>query len=152
MEENEYKATYDEITQINCVFEKALTNNLCQCACARHFWLADREGYACNSAPASAECAALLQRLREKSRFSLKLPSVGQQLPHNMDIRVQAGGLAGLQKRYGETDASPYITGNVRRLVETAITDAGGIDQLPYGDIVQSIAEYRVRSRRRRRG
>ncbi len=151
MEENEYKAAYDEITQINCAFEKALTNNLCQCACARHFWLADREGYACNSSAASTECAKVLQQLREKSRFSLKLASVGQQLPHNQDIRVQAGGLTGLAKRYGEPSSSPFITTNVRKLIETAITESGGIEQLPYSEIVQSVAEYRVRSRRKKR-
>ncbi len=152
MEENEYKATYDEITQINCVFEKALTNNLCKCAFARHFWLADREGYACKSADASQECAELLKQLRENARFSLKLSSVGQQLPHNMEIRVQAGGLAGLQKLYGDDAAEPYLTRNVRQLVERAVAKAGGIAALPFSEIVKSIAEYKVRSRRKKRG
>ena len=150
MEENEYKATYNQITQISCVFEKALTNNLCQCALSRHFWLADREGYACRSAEASQLCAGLLKQLRENSRFSLKLPSVGQQLPHNMDIRVQAGGLAGLHKLYGEDAPEPYITRDVHSLVERAVSRSRDITALPYSEIIKSIAEYKVRSRRRK--
>jgi hypothetical protein len=148
MEENEYKEAYDEITQIVCVFEKALTNNLCKCGYAKHFWLADREGYACNSKPASEQCAAVLQQLRQNSRFSLKLQSVGAQLPHNMDIKVQAGGLTGLQKLYGATDVK-YITGNIHELIDRAVSQAGSIENLPYSEIIKSIAGYQIRSRRK---
>ena len=150
MEENEYKAVYNEITQIVCVFEKALTNNLCKCECSKHFWLADREGYACNSKQASDECAALLQQLRQSSRFSLKLPGVGAPLPHNMDIKVQAGGLSGLQKLYGATD-DKYITGNIHKLIGNAVALTGSVEALPYSEIIKSIAEYKVRSRRKSR-
>lgn len=150
MEENEYKSTYDEITQIECVFEKALTNNLCRCACSKHFWLADREGYACRSSSASQACAQLLKQLRENSRFLLKLHTVGSQLPHNMDIRVQAGGLTGLQKLYGESD-DRFITADIHKLVDQAVASAGDISSLPFSEIVKSIADYKVRSRRNRR-
>ena len=148
MEENEYKDAYNQITQVVCVFEKALTNNLCKCSYAKHFCLADREGYACKSKQASDKCAELMQHLRENARFSLKLHSIGSQLPHNMEIRVQAGGLTGLQKLYGEADPC-YISGNIRELVECAVTQVGNLDALPYNEIIKSIAEYKVRSRRK---
>ena len=149
MEEHEYKSTYSEITRIPCGFEKALTNNQCRCSFARHFWLADREGYACKSQDASEHCSQLLEKLRENARFSLKLASVGQQLPHNMDIRVQAGGLVGLQKLFGE--AADARVSDVRQLVETAQQQAGELASLPYTEIVKSIADYKVRSRRRKK-
>jgi len=47
MEESEYKSTYNALASVRCVFEKALTNNRAKCVLSRHFWLADREGYAC---------------------------------------------------------------------------------------------------------
>jgi hypothetical protein len=145
MEESEYKSTYDEITRIACVFEKALTNNQCRCSYSQHFWLADREGYSCKSASASTQCARLLEKLRETSRFSLKLATVGNQLPHNMDIRVQAGGLSGMQKLYGDKAVSKVS--DVRQLVEVAMTREGTLDDLPYSEIIKSIAEYKTRSR-----
>ena len=91
MEESEYKTTYSEIARIRCHFEKALTNNKARCSCSRHFWLADREGYACGSKGLSAKCRELLEKMRENSRFILKLQQPGQSLPHNMEIRVQVG-------------------------------------------------------------
>ena len=97
MEENEYKSSYSEIATIRCEFEKALTNNKAKCSYARHFCLADREGYACKSWVSSAKCHELLGLLRESSRFILKLQQTGNKLPHNMEIRIQAGGLSGIQ-------------------------------------------------------
>ena len=150
MEEDEYKATYQEIAKTRCVFEKALTNNLCKCQFSRHFWLADREGYACNSDENAATCSYLLEKLRETSRFFLKIHSVGAQLPHNTDIRVQIGGLRGLSAVFGGEADDPLIT-DIKALVEQAEARFESLDQLPYSEIVQSIASYQGRSRSKRR-
>lgn len=147
MEEDEYKHSYQQLTQIACVFEKALTNNRAKCSQARHFCLADREGYACGSATYAATCCQLLQNLRENSRFSLKLKIVVDALPHNMEIRVQAGGLQGLDKALsGETAG----LADIHALVASASKTYGGLAALPYTEIVQSVAQYQGRKRRSR--
>ena len=149
MEEDEYKATYSEIAKTPCVFEKALTNNQCKCRFSRHFWLADREGYACNSDKNSSTCRYLLEKFRENSRFFLKAHSVGSQLPHNVDIRVQVGGLRGLSAVFsGETD-DELIT-DIKALVEQAEARFESLDLLPYSEIVQSIASYQGRPKSKR--
>lgn len=152
MEEDEYKATYNEIAETRCVFEKALTNNQCQCRYSRHFCLADREGYACKSRENASTCSYLLGKFRENSRFYLKIHSVGSKLPHNVDIRVQVGGLSGLRTVLNNGDCVQRIT-DIRALVEQAETKYGNLSQLPYSEIVQSIARYqgRVRTKRGRR-
>jgi hypothetical protein len=150
MEEDEYKSTYAQIASVRCVFEKALTNNLAKCSYSRHFWLADREGYACKSEDCARLCTDLLRNLRENSRFSLKLKTVGNALPHNMDIRVQAGGLQGLQDMLNQQSPVPDI--DVRVLVATAIEKYGGLDVLPYNEIIQSVASFKGRRRRSRKG
>lgn len=150
MEEDEYKATYHEIAKIRCVFEKALTNNQCKCRFSRHFWLADREGYACKSDKNASICSYLLEKLRENSRFFLKLHSVGTQLPHNMDIRVQVGGLRGLREVISAENGDSLIT-DIKALVEQAEARFKSLDLLPYSEIVQSIASYQGRSRSKKR-
>jgi len=150
MEEDEYKATYHEIAKTRCVFEKALTNNQCKCRFSRHFWLADREGYACNSEENSSICSYLLEKLRENSRFFLKIHSVGKQLPHNVDIRVQVGGLRGLRMAMGSEDDALLIA-DIKALVEQAEAQFESLDRLPYSEIVQSIASYQGRSRGKKR-
>ena len=146
MEEDEYKATYNEIAETRCVFEKALTNNQCRCRYSRHFWLADREGYACKSDENASKCSYLLGNLRENSRFFLKIHSVGSQLPHNVDIRVQVGGLRGLRSVLSDEDGDQLIV-DIRELVEQAEARYESLDKLPYSEIVQSIASYQGRSR-----
>lgn len=150
MEEDEYKATYREIAENRCVFEKALTNNQCKCRFSQHFWLADREGYACKSKEVAANCRDLLGKLRENSRFLLKLPSIGEQLPHNMEIRVQIGGLRGMRAVL-EGGGNDAVIADIRGLIEQAEQQFDNMATLPYSEIVQSIASYQGRSHGKRK-
>ena len=149
MEEDEYKATYNEIAETRCVFEKALTNRQCECAYSKHFCLADREGYACKSDENASKCCYLLEKLRDASRFFLKIHSVGSRLPHNIDIRVQVGGLRGLRSAL-YADDSESLVADISALVEEAAIRYGGLDELPYSKIVQDVASYQGRTRGRR--
>lgn len=149
MEEDEYKATYNEIAANRCVFEKALTNNLCRCRLSRHFWLADREGYACKSSKDADKCRYLLENLRENSKFSLKLPAVGSQLPHNMEIRVQVGGIRGMRSVLCEEKGDHQVV-DIKQLVELAEKQYKKLDALPYSEIVKSVTSFQGRSRRKK--
>ena len=146
MDEKEYTATYQKIAKNRCVFEKALTNNQCKCRFSQHFWLADREGYACKSKDIAANCRNILEKLRENSKFLLKLHSVSAQLPHNMEIRVQIGGLRGLRAALGSGEKESLIA-DIRALIEQAEKQYEDLDALPYSEIVQSIASYQTRRR-----
>ena len=150
MDENEYKASYQEIAKNRCVFEKALTNNQCKCRFSQHFWLADREGYACKSHEISINCRDILKKLRENARFSLKLPAVAEKLPHNMDLRVQVGGLRGLRAVLGADEKAALVI-DIRALVEQAVQQYENMDALPYNEIVQSIASFQLRKRSKRK-
>jgi hypothetical protein len=148
VEENEYRSTYREIAGIRCEFEKALTNNKARCPLARHFWLADREGYACKSGEAAAKCRDLLTKLRENSRFIFKLQQTGENLPHNMEIRVQAGGLIGIQALlFAEP---PESIENIHALVTQVEAEYGRLEQVPYSRIVPMISRYQGRKSRKR--
>lgn len=148
MEENEYKSTYREIARIRCEFEKALTNNKAKCPLASHFWLADREGYACKSAEAANKCRDLLVKLRENSRFIFKMQQTADKLPHNMEIRVQAGGLGGILALF--TAQQQDKIENIHALIQQAEAEFGGLEQLPYSRIVQAISSYQGRKSRKR--
>ena len=149
MEENEYKSTYSKIARIRCEFEKTLTNNQAKCSHSRHFCLADREGYACRSGELSAKCRELLEKLRENSRFILKLQQVSNKLPHNMEIRVQVGGLNGIQTLFTPQQQDKKIE-DIFDLVEQAETEYGSLEKLPYSRIVQSISSYQGRKSKKR--
>lgn len=151
MEEDQYRATYNELTEVRCVFEKALTNNHARCSQSSHFWLADREGYACKCDECSQTCRELLKKLREKSSFVLKLREVDGPLPHNMDIRVQVGGLRGLARLQPGMQDGEAMVEDVHGIVQAAQDAYGSIGDLPFSEIMQAVVQFEGRRRRHRR-
>lgn len=158
MEESEYKSTYNELASVRCVFEKALTNNKAKCSLSSHFCLADREGYACKNAESSRKCSELLDKLRENSIFVLKLQEINGPLPHNMEIRVQVGGITGLAQLVDDktTHSSQpgtediLVTKDIHGIINSIVIKFGGLNNLPYSEIIKSIVQYRGRQRRQR--
>lgn len=151
MEESEYKSVYRDRTSKRCVFEKALTNLQAKCALSDHFCLADREGYACKDEVSSLNCSKILEKLRENSQFVLKLREIDGPLPHNMEIRVQAGGLRGLARLVNASSLDDQMaTENINGVVQSVIDKYGSLDALPYNEIVQSIVQFQGRRRRQR--
>ncbi len=148
MEEDEYRSTYKELADIRCVFEKALTNRQAKCALAQHFCLADREGYSCQSIEASDKCSELLKTLRKNSIFALKLREINGPLPHNMEIRVQAGGLSGLAGLLDQANTSS--PDDISRILAQAQEKYGSLENLPYNKIIQSVVQFQGRRRKQR--
>jgi len=152
MEEDEYKSTYKDLVSIPCVFEKALTNNQAKCSLSKHFCLADREGYSCEDAESSSRCNKLLQELRKKSSFVLKVHDIDGPLPHNMEIRVQVGGVTGLAKQIDmkiENNETAPIE-DINGVLSKSIDKFGSLDKLPFSEIIQSVVQFQGRRRRQR--
>ncbi len=152
MEEDEYKSTYSELTSVPCVFEKALTNHRLKCSLSNHFCLADREGYSCENFESSAKCNELLQRLRKNSAFALKIRDIDSALPHNMEIRVQVGGVTGLAKLVNKNSKVEQLSSldDIHGVLNQVIEQFGSLDKLPYSEIIQSVVQFQGRRRRQR--
>ena len=157
MEEGEYKSIYNELAAVRCKFEKALTSNQAQCGLAKHFCLADREGYSCKIAASSEKCDELLKKLRENSLFVLKLRDVSGSLPHNMEIRVQVGGLRGLfrllekkSENQSTLTASDAAVDDINGALNKILDKYGTLDNLPYSEIIKSVVQFQGRKRRQR--
>lgn len=151
MEEQEYRATYQEINQRRCIFEKAINSRRCACEQSARFCLADREGIACNSENGNKLCIEFLGTMRHKARFSLQMTRADGPLPHNKEIRVQTGGLLGLQKLLCPERENSDAVENVYELVNQAISEFGQLDALPYDRIVQAIVSFQGRRKRGKR-
>ena len=150
MEEQEYRATYHALNQRRCVFEKAINSRRCNCAQSARFHLADREGVACESASGNALCIALLDALRHNARFSLHITHADGPLPHAKEIRVQIGGLLGLQRLLHPDLAEAGSVQNINGLATEALARYGRIENLPYELIVQTLASFEGRRKRTR--
>ena len=146
MDEDEYRSTYREVNPQRCGFEKALLTRTVHCSRAKIFCLAERYGAACGSEVSSRRCQQLLQLLRQRGSFALGLKSVDDRLPHSLEMKVQLGGLQGLGR---STDGHEGAIDDIDGLVDNMQEKFGELDDLPFGDIVQSMVRYEVRRRRK---
>jgi hypothetical protein len=150
MEEKEFRATYHAINQRRCVFEKAISARCCACAQSVRFCLADREGVACKSEAGNEMCTVLLNTLRRNARFSLHLTHADGPLPHAKEIRVQVGGLLGLQQLIDPgSDVQERVT-NIYALTKTAFARYERLQGLPLDRIMQAIVSFQGRRKSNR--
>lgn len=146
MDEDEYRKTYHQINEIRCVFEKALCSLRCRCSKSQPFRLADRTCYGCHSESSQKQCSEFLKKLREQTRFVFKINEIEGPLPHNKEIRVQNGGLLGVQKLVAINSEK---VDDVCGVIDAAINKYGEISQLPFDIIMQSVMAFKARPKRK---
>ena len=151
MEEKEYRTTYKEFNQLRCLFEKSILSRTTMCEYAHRFCLADREGVACKNNDANSQCKVLIENLRNSARFALKQTSTDDPLPHAKEMKVQIGGLLGLDAALNERKQHERIE-NIFSLIQASISKFGSLDALPYDEIARAIVKFESRKRRRTRG
>lgn len=145
LNESAYKATYDEKVSLSCPFEKAILSRCGDCDQARKSNIADREAVACKAAVARENCLTLHGLLHQNAAFALKLVHPGEPLPHAKEIKVQCGGLRGLQRLF---EPAANSAGNIHALVGGILGAYGTMQDAPYQEVVKEIAAYEGRRRR----
>ncbi len=149
MDEKEYKSTYHSINPQCCAFEKAVNSRVCNCSKSQRFNLADREGVACTHSLSQQRCSDFLAQLREKARFTLKRLEVDQPLAHNEEIKIQNGGLIGLQ---GQIESqTKRVVEDIDALLTLAEQEFNKLEKFPYSEVMQVITTYKIRERSKRR-
>jgi hypothetical protein len=148
MDEDQYRTVYREVNANRCVFEKALNNRRCDCSRHERFLLATREAVGCVSATSLANCAIFLETLREKSRFALRETLIDGPLPHNKELKVQAGGTLALQQHLFPEQIAAKTTQDIYALVNIALSKYGNIADFPYGELVKGVVHYESRPKR----
>jgi len=146
MDEENYRQIYEQINGAPCVFEKGILSLKCQCAYQHMFRLADRHGVGCTDTVMQLNCKAFLDHLRKQTRFIFKIDIDGP-LPHNKEIKVQNGGMLGVQKLLLD-DSSVENVEDVAGLMMKAIEVYGGIEELPYNLIMPSVTNFKTRPKR----
>lgn len=127
-----------------CAFGKVILSRHCACSKVNKRYAAEREMVACHVDSEREQCMELLDLLRQNSAFALKLTHIVPPLPHGPEMRVQCGGLQGLQH---EVDGTEDVV-DISALLAAAMTKFGSFDNLPYSRIVQSVVSCEVRKKR----
>jgi hypothetical protein len=129
-----------------CPFEKPILSAQCGCENATRNVVAERMTVGCRSPVAHNNCQLLLEMLKERSRFALKVTDTWQELPFGKQMRVMVGGLTGLQ-RVLHSDATSRVD-NVHALVCEAQERFGTLESLPFDEIVRFVTAFQPKRRR----
>ncbi len=133
-----------------CPFEKVILGAYAGCEKAQRFAIAERMGVECTSDIALNNCLTLLKLMRERSRFALKVTDTAARLPFGKEMKIMAGGLAGLEAVvHGGVEKLPKQPEirNIHGLVQEAQAAFGSLTALPYPEIMQSVAAFQLRRR-----
>jgi len=148
MDEDSYREAYERINTAPCAFEKGILSLKCKCAYQHMFRLADRHGVGCTDALMQQNCTTFLNHLRKQTRFIFKI-NVDGPLPHNKEIKVQNGGMLGVQQLL-LGDTSKQEVDDIAGLMSQSIELYGSIEQVPYNLIMPSVTNFQTRPKRKR--
>lgn len=141
--EDAYRDARNSVNPTPCAFEKAMLARCIECSKAEKHLLAERETINCADATAQSRCTELKTLLRGQSAFALRITAANSPLPHAKELRIQCGGLKGLQKSLTGSDDIADVTG----LIDASLARHGSLEAFPYSEIVQSVVHFEARRR-----
>ncbi len=137
-----------------CPFARAILSGHAQCAHSASFHIGERHGMQCTVENAQSHCAEFSDLLHQNSRFALGVIEIPEHRTANMELRIQCGGLSGLQHTFAESqNQTAQITNqlaDIQALITQALEQFKTIARFPYGKITRSIASWKPRRRGRR--
>jgi hypothetical protein len=144
VDEQAFRQARGAVNPQPCAFEKAVLAGCCACALGQRRFLAEREAVACLDPAVRTHCLQLRVLLHRNAAFALKHPHAEEPLPHAQEMRVQCGGLQGLQAAIAPADGVRDVAG----LVRGALARYESLENLPWLPIIQAITAFRLRRRR----
>jgi hypothetical protein len=143
MDDSSLPPARDEINYLPCVFEQALLSGCAVCELSFARVPAERKGVFCTSPVARVDCGQLSALLREKSAFAVRLTNTRRTMSHAMTLKIQCGGLLGMQQVLDPN----AVSADVRCLVLKGRERFGQLAALPYSEIVKGVAAFQPRKR-----
>lgn len=125
-----------------CPFEKAVLSRTCACRHARRGSVGSRQTVCCHAEDGNRDCVGVLNRMRQSANFSLGVVHTPSALPHAKAVKLQCGGLIGLQNALDQVVKNQRVY-DIYGLVQRALRRYGSPQGLPQQDMIRSIAAYR---------
>ncbi|HEY0665667.1 MAG TPA: hypothetical protein VGD24_06355 [Gallionella sp.] len=138
MDETAYRQVLTTSIGRPCPFEKSILTCCAACVLAEKHNVAEREVVACGESESHALCVALRDALRHNFTFAVGRLHIDGPLPHAQEMRLQCGGLRGMQFTVDGTNE----VNDVSLLVRQARRKFGELADYPYSQIVHLAQVY----------
>ncbi len=136
MDETAFRHKLSEAIERPCTFEKSVLTRCVGCVHSDRVQIAEREAVTCRNAASLSRCEELHGYLRHGFAFALGKLHDDEVLSHAQEMRVQCGGLKGLQYVLNDTAE----VSDVAALLEGAIRKWGDLADIPYSLVIHAAA------------
>ena len=136
MEEVAFREIASGIVARPCPFAASILHSCVACLRAQRIRIAEREVVGCRESVGHSRCNGFHAHLRRRFSFTLGTLRNDGPLPHAQEMRLQRGGLKGLQRVLN----GGMEVGNVDELLENVLWRWGGVHDIPYSDAMLAAA------------
>jgi len=133
MDESAYRDALKSSVPLPCPFEKSILTRCAECSKSEKHNIAEREAVACNSVETQQGCTDLHEALKHNFKFALGKAHLEGPLPHAQEMRIQCGGLKGLQYVF---DGNEQVA-DISALLDLTLKKFGKMDDIPYTQIIR---------------
>ncbi len=133
-----------------CPFNQPLRSEAFGCVHARAITRRDGPDVCCTSQPAQERCSAVFELMKTSALPDFGVADDPQQMPYSVVVKIQFGGLLGLQRHLGVGSPDPHRVENIDALVQRAVAVHGSPAEIPYGDLIGDISAHKIKRRRAR--
>lgn len=133
MDESAYRQVLSSTLPCGCPFEKSILSSCAACSNAKKRNIAEREIVACKDVQALERCIELRNLFRTNFTFAMGRPHIDGPLPHAQEMRMQCGGLKGLQVVLDDSDQVL----DVAEMLEKLQQRFGSLADFPFEQIVR---------------
>ena len=135
------------MAEYKCAFSSTMMKNQFGCECAMQVTRRSGPDIACANELSSNRCQHLYEQLKQ-----IALPAFGVEddllsMPHSVMVKVQFGGLLGIQRLVAARATDIERVENINQLVEHAINQFGSLNNIPYNKTVDLITSYKIKRR-----
>ena len=133
--------------EYKCAFSSTLVTS--QFGCEKGVQVAHRGGpdVVCVSDEAHQQCEKLFQRMKQAALLAFRVEDDLLSMPHSVLVKVQFGGLLGLQRLQDDSTNESAVINNIHGLVGEAIGKHGGLDAIPCQTFVEDMTSYKLKRR-----
>lgn len=130
-----------------CPYSGTLVSELFACTQAKTVVRRGGPEVECISDSGHTRCVSLFQHMKRAA-----LPAFGVEddlltMPHSVLIKIQHGGLLGLQRILGEVAGEASTVADINGLCESAVQRYRDVESIPYPTFVQDMTNYKLRRR-----
>jgi hypothetical protein len=133
-----------------CPYSATLARDTFGCRHAERIIRRGGTEFSCRDPESHVRCLTLFGRLKEVALAAFAVEDDLTQMPHSVTVKIQFGGLLGLQRI---TQSSPPGTGRVEdidTLVRAAVTRFGDLQAIPCERLDADMTAYTLSRRSRR--